>query len=79
MNVDSAFFKNNRLRRFSEDFNVQFRAELFNVLNHANFSPPNAANVQLFTSNLALIPSAGALTTTATTSRQIQFALKIVW
>ena len=79
VNLDSAFFKNNRFHRFSEDFNVQFRAELFNVLNHSNFSPPNSTNVQLFTSSLALIPSAGALTSTSTTSRQIQFALKIVW
>ena len=78
-NVDQAFFKNNRVRWFSEDVNVQFRAELFNILNHSNFNPPNSTNVSLFNSNLTPILSAGALTSTATTSRQIQFALKFVW
>jgi hypothetical protein len=79
LNLDQAFYKNNRVHWLSEDLNVQFRAELFNVLNHTNFSPPNSTNVSLFNSNLTPILSAGALTSTATASRQIQFALKFVW
>jgi hypothetical protein len=79
LNLDTSLFKNNRIQRISETFNVQFRAELFNVLNHSNFSPPNSTNIQIFSQNLTPIASAGALTATSTTSRQIQFAIKIVW
>jgi hypothetical protein len=48
-------------------------------LNHSNFSPPNSTNIHIFSQNLTPIASAGALTATSTTSRQIQFAIKIVW
>ena len=33
-------FKNNPIKRISENFNVQFRAEFFNILNRANFAVP---------------------------------------
>jgi hypothetical protein len=35
---DFSVFKNNHIRRVGENFNAQFRAELFNVFNRANFS-----------------------------------------
>ena len=38
MNLDFSVFKNNYIRKISESFNVQFRAEIFNILNHANFA-----------------------------------------
>ena len=37
--VDVSLFKNTTL---TERMNLQFRAEFFNVLNHANFGTPNA-------------------------------------
>ncbi len=40
INVDFSVFKNNYIKSISERFNVQFRAELFNVFNRANFAPP---------------------------------------
>jgi hypothetical protein len=49
---------------------VEFRGELFNILNHPNFSEPNSA---VFTS------SAGQITSTVSTSRQVEFSLKLVW
>jgi hypothetical protein len=79
LGLDTSLFKNNKVPRISETFNVQFRAEFFNVLNHANFSPPAAANLQLFSQTLAPVTSAGILTATSTTSRQMQFALKVIW
>jgi hypothetical protein len=33
-------FKNNYVKRISENFNVQYRAEFFNDLNHPNFTVP---------------------------------------
>ena len=67
--------------KISERFNLQFRAELFNLLNRANFNTPNLI---VFTPPTATNPSglsgtAGAVTSTSTTSRQVQFALKLLW
>ncbi len=61
----------------TEKTKLQFRAEFFNVLNRANFGTPNAV---VFTSASAIpSPTAGVITSTATTSRQIQFGLKVLW
>jgi len=79
VNVDMSLFKNNYVKRISEQFNVQFRIEIFNILNHANFNPPTS-NSQIFNgdgSTAGLAP--GLLDATATTSRQVQFALKVIW
>jgi hypothetical protein len=76
--LDFSVFKNNRVRRISENFNAQFRAEIFNILNRANFSSPTD-NLQVFDQSGQSIQSAGLLTSTQTTSRQIQFALKLIW
>lgn len=70
--LDVSLFKNTHL---SERVNLQFRAEFFNVLNHANFGTPNAT---VF-SGTAISASAGLITATATTSRQIQFGLKMIF
>ena len=79
-NLDFSVFKNNFIKRISEDFNVQFRAEFFNVLNRANFAVPvTPDNVTIFDSSGASVPGAGLLTSTTTTAREIQFALKLVW
>jgi hypothetical protein len=79
-NLDFSVFKNNYVRRISEDFNVQFRAEFFNVLNHTNFSVPvTPDNVTIFDSAGAPTGVAGLLTSTTTTAREMQFALKVVW
>jgi hypothetical protein len=76
--LDFSVFKNNYVKRISENFNAQFRAELFNILNHANFASPTD-NLTVFDQNGQPIPSAGLITSTQTTSRQIQFALKMIW
>jgi hypothetical protein len=70
--VDASLFKDTAI---SERANLQFRAEFFNVLNHANLGTPNAT---VFSSG-SISPSAGLITTTTTTSRQIQFGLKLIF
>ncbi len=70
---DLSFLKTTPLR---ENLRLQFRAELFNLLNRANFNTPNAV---VFTSATVTSPTAGLITSTATSSRQIQFGLKLLW
>jgi len=70
--IDISLFKNTAL---TDRLNLQFRAECFNLLNHANFGTPNAI---VFSSG-AISPTAGLITATATTSRQIQFGLKLMF
>jgi Carboxypeptidase regulatory-like domain/TonB dependent receptor/TonB-dependent Receptor Plug Domain len=78
--LDMSLFKNNYVPKVSEAFNIQLRAEFFNVLNHTNFDPPNNNNQQLYNGSLAQLSTAGVLTSpTATTSRQLQFAVKVIF
>ena len=70
--LDLSFLKETR---FSERLNLEFRGELFNLLNRANFNSPNAIT---FTPT-GVSPTAGLITSTSTTSRQIQFGLKLRW
>ena len=80
MNLDFSLFKNNPVQRISESFNVQFRAEMFNILNHANFAVPvTPDNTDIFNSTGTSTGITGLLTSTTTTAREIQFALKIIW
>ena len=75
--ADVALLKNVALRGSSS---LQFRAEVFNLTNHVNFGQPSA-NVfaQTVNGGGSLSPTAGRITTTASTSRQIQFALKLLF
>jgi hypothetical protein len=75
-------------KRFSisERLSLQFRSEFFNLLNRSNLNTPNPV---VFTSGpttpspnpVITVPSstAGVITTTSTTSRQVQFGLKLLW
>jgi hypothetical protein len=88
-NLDFSVFKNNHIKRISENFNVQFRVEMFNILNHANFAPPETAtdaNTDIFdATGASLSPllgnggTAGLLVRTTIPERQIQFAIKLIF
>ncbi len=95
--------KDTKLGFLGEQGVIEFRAEIFNLLNRANFGPPSntvfAGNISL--NNLAVntlnsqaggniqtptgatptspLGTVGQITTTATTSRQIQLALKVIF
>jgi Carboxypeptidase regulatory-like domain/TonB-dependent Receptor Plug Domain/TonB dependent receptor len=81
-NLDFSVYKNFAVRKVSESFNVQFRAEFFNFLNHANFAPPlpffGSSNAQLFNQD-GTKTGAGGLQALVTQPRDIQFAIKVVW
>lgn len=84
-NLDLSLHKSTQL---TEHLHAQFRAEFFNILNHTNFATPNpvvfssgpsqgaAANQ---TAAVVASPTAGVITATATSSRQIQFGVKLLF
>jgi hypothetical protein len=59
--------------RVTDKLSAEFRFEGFNILNRTNFSFPNAT---VF-SGSAINPSAGLITSTTTTSRELQAAIKL--
>lgn len=69
VNVDFSVFKNTHI---TERFVAQFRAEFFNVFNHANFQAP-------VDNNTLGQGSSGQIDSTTTTSRQIQLGLKLTF
>jgi hypothetical protein len=71
--VDLSLFKNTMVGKQ----NIQFRLEIFNLFNRANFATPNSA--ALFNPDGTRIPAATQITHTATTSRQVQLGLKFVF
>jgi hypothetical protein len=84
-NVDFSVHKVFPITRISESFNIQFRAEIFNIFNHSQFVPPQPNSGD---SNSALIDTTGAyqgvgnivtLANQQTPAREVQFALKVNW
>ena len=67
IDLDFALMKNIRLRERS---NIQLRGEVFNAANHPNFATPNP---------YVNTPSAGSISSTTTTSRQIQIGAKFTF
>ena len=62
---------------------VEFRAEIFNLLNRANFNTPNLIVAALQAPPNAMLPevspTAGQITSTSTTSRQVQLGIRLLW
>jgi hypothetical protein len=79
VNLDFSATKNNPIHRISETFNIQFRAEIFNILNRSNLLPPEPTNgAGIFDQNGVGIAS-GEIDGLATQPRDVQFALKVIW
>jgi hypothetical protein len=87
--LDGSVVKNTKI---SERYNVQLRAEFFNLLNRANFRNPAQPVVNLYSqasplpascattpANCVFTAPLSQLTLTDTTSRQIQFGLKLIF
>lgn len=80
--LDGSLVKNTPLRVFGDAVNLQFRAEVFNIPNHPNYGVPPKAGTQLFAASGSALSAATAgvaVGPTATSSRQTQFALKVIF
>jgi Carboxypeptidase regulatory-like domain/TonB dependent receptor len=82
---DFSIVKDTAVPLLGKQGSIQFRTEIFNILNHTNFGMPASATVfsgdtsVLGAYQQAPVAGVGQITTTATTSRQIQFALKLIF
>lgn len=73
----------------TERFHLEFRSEFFNITNHPNFASPNntrdptgsggKGDVVIDDPSGVPVGNAGQIFSTVTTSRQIQFALKLLF
>jgi Carboxypeptidase regulatory-like domain/TonB dependent receptor len=83
INFDMSFIKDTHIPKLGENFNIQFRADLFNIFNRTNLPLPDSQN------GAGLVPldptsSSQALfgiidSATQVPMREIQFSLKLVW
>ena len=83
---DFSLVKDTAVRSLGEKGNVEFRAEVFNIINRANFGMPvgtvfpgaiSASDAGAFSEKPGA--TAGKITTTTTTSRQLQFSLRLAF
>jgi hypothetical protein len=72
VSFDASVVKNTSL---GDRLSVQFRAEAFNVINHANFAPP-IDNQVVFDETGVPVPGAGQIDQTQTPAREVQFGIK---
>ena len=80
--VDFSLVKDTNVSHLGENGKVEFRAEVFNLFNHPNFGMPARVAFAGNEANGAppvLQANVGVINTTATTSRQLQLALKIIF
>jgi hypothetical protein len=75
-NVDASLVKNQSLKG---DTKLQFRLEVFNVLNRANFAVPTRPVFAGATQNEAPLATAGQVLRTANSSRQVQLGMKVLF
>lgn len=84
--LDTSLIKQTKI---TERVGLEFRAEFFNIFNIANFQTPGltvfsgraaGCTSGAIPNNCGVVsPSAGRITATTTTSRQIQFAMRLVF
>jgi hypothetical protein len=82
---DFSIVKDTAVPLLGKEGSLQFRTEIFNILNHTNLGMPASATIfngdtsALGEYQQAPVVGVGQITTTTTTSRQIQFALKLIF
>lgn len=77
VNLDFSLQKNTPVR-IREGSRLEFHADFFNLFNRANFGVPSSVQV-LNPSSGQYIAGAGKITRTVTSSRELQFGLKLIF
>jgi hypothetical protein len=65
------------LSRLTSRARLELRIEAFNIFNHTNFGPPSLIAFAGATDNEPPLSTFGRITTTVTSSRQIQVGLRL--
>jgi hypothetical protein len=83
VNLDLSLTKEANMPWIGEAGKLEFRAEFFNVLNHANFNIPTTGRT-VYTANEttatpAPLSTAGQIDRTVSSNRQVQLALKLIF
>ncbi len=77
LELDGSLFKDVQVPKVGDRLKVQFRGEVFNLLNHVNYANPAATDV--FDSNNNPLSTSGQITGTTTPSREIQLGVKVLF
>jgi len=75
-NVDLSFVKNQAIGATPK---IQLRVEIFNLFDRANFAVPNRAVFAGATQSDPVLATAGQITRTSNSSRQLQFSVKVMF
>jgi hypothetical protein len=75
-NVDLSFVKNQAIGAAAK---IQLRLEIFNLFDRANFAVPNRAVFAGATQSDPVLATAGQITRTSNSSRQLQFSAKVMF
>ena len=78
-NLTFSLVKDTKLPFLGESGTLQFRAETFNVLNHPSFGPPQRTVFAALADVEPPLSNVGNITSTLSKSREIQFAVKILF
>jgi len=76
---DFALLKNTKWSKLGEQGNFQFRVEVFNLFNRANFGVPSLTAFTGAADNEAPLGSLGRIRNTVTSARQIQLGIRITY
>jgi len=79
VNFDFSATKNNPIHRISEAFNIQFRAEIFNIFNRSNLNPPLPYDGGVLFNDDGSSAGGGDIRDRSTEPRDVQFAIKVIW
>lgn len=69
--------KRNRIGMLGDDGQIQFRLEVFNVFNQPNFAVPDRVVFAAVRADEAPLATAGRITRTVTSARQLQLGIKL--
>jgi hypothetical protein len=77
--VDLALSRQVPIARWGNGARLEFRLEMFNIFNRANFGPPSLIAFAGSADNEAPLPTFGRITTTVTSGRQMQLGVRAVF